>query len=80
MSKVSSRVSSIVQTCVAFSLQSSRANIDSDDLYSFDERRIYDDQDIMDLVSVACDVLGKHCRGRPFDHMCIFFFCTIVLK
>ena len=35
-----------------------QANIGGDDVYSFDERRIYNDQDLSDLVSIACEVLG----------------------
>ena len=37
---------------------SAQANIGGDDVYSFDERRIYNDQDLSDLVSIACEVLG----------------------
>ena len=45
--------------CVYIMLCSDQANIGGDDLYSFDERRIYNDQDLSDLVSIACEVLGK---------------------
>lgn len=44
--------------CVV-TLSSAQANIGNNDLYSFDERRIYNDQDLLDLVSVACELLGK---------------------
>ena len=38
---------------------SAKANLDDEDLYSFDERHMYKDQDLSDLVNVACEVLGR---------------------
>ena len=44
---------------ICYILYSAQANIGGDDTYSFDERRIYNDQDLSDLVSIACEVLGE---------------------
>ena len=52
-------VFTVYQTAYVIVLYSAQANIgDDDDVYSFDERRIYNDQDLSDLVSIACEVLG----------------------
>lgn len=36
-----------------------KANVDLGDEYEFNERRIYDDQNTTDLLTIAVDVLGR---------------------